>query len=68
MSMGLAADRKTNEQGMPNILQVAMMVKRYSHVIRLSKPSFLVQSVLFSILTPIALLSGYKAIYKKYLN
>lgn len=61
-STGLATDGKTNEQGMPNILQVAIMAKRYANIFRLSKPSFSIQLIIFSILTPIATLMGYKAV------
>ena len=67
-STGLATDCKTNERGMPNILQIAIMAKRFSHVFRLSKPSFPLQSVVFAILKPFATLAGYKAIYQEYLD
>ena len=66
--MGLADDGKTNKEGMPGILQLAITAKRFSHVVRLSKPSFVIQSILFSILNPFALLFGYKAVYQKYFN
>ncbi|MHA4809702.1 cupin domain-containing protein [Flavitalea flava] len=64
---GLAVDGKTNESGMPPILQIALTAGRFGRVLRLSKPPFLVQKVLFSLLKPIAYLSGYKPVYKKYL-
>jgi quercetin dioxygenase-like cupin family protein len=67
-TMGLATDGKTDKDGMPNILQAAIMIKRFSNVFRLSKPSFLVQSIVFTLLEPIALLIGYKAVYPKYLD
>ena len=67
-SAGLANDGKTNENGMPNILQVALMVNRYSKVFRLAKPSFAIQKIVFFILTPFAYLMGYKPSYKKYID
>ncbi|MFM9945402.1 MAG: cupin domain-containing protein [Bacteroidia bacterium] len=65
---GLAIDGKTNDDGMPNILQVALMANKYSEVFRLSKPPFVVQKILFIILTPFSYLLGYKPTYKKYLD
>lgn len=65
---GLANDGKTNEEGMPNILQVALMASKYSDVFRLSKPPFFVQRMVFAILTPFAYLAGYKPTYQKYLD
>ncbi len=65
---GLAVDGKTNEDGMPNILQVALMANKYSDVFRLSKPPFPVQKILFIILTPFSYLFGYRPTYKKYLD
>ena len=65
---GLARDGKTSDEGRPNILQVALMANRFSGVFRLSRPPFLVQKILFMILTPIAYLAGQRPIYKKYIN
>ncbi len=65
---GLANDGKTNEDGMPNILQVALMANKYADVFRLAKPPFAIQKLLFIILTPFAYLFGYKPTYKKYLD
>ena len=67
-AMGLSGGTKTNSDGMPNILQIALMVNRFRDVFRLAKPPYIVQRILFGILTPFALLSGYRAIYKKYLD
>ncbi|CAN5905524.1 hypothetical protein BH24BAC1_BH24BAC1_03250 [soil metagenome] len=41
---------------------------KYADVIRLSKPPFAVQKILFLALTPIAYLLGYKPTYKKYID
>ncbi len=65
---GLANDGKTNENGLPNILQVALMANKYANVFRLAKPAFTFQKMLFIILTPFAYLLGYKPTYKKYLD
>jgi quercetin dioxygenase-like cupin family protein len=65
---GLANDGKTNADGVPNILQAVLMVNHYATVFRLSKPPFIIQKMLFIILTPLAYLCGYKPTYKKYLD
>ncbi len=65
---GLAIDGKTNETGMPPLLQVALLVTKYDHVFRLAKPPFPVQKILFLLLTPFAYLSGYRSVYRKYLD
>jgi len=65
---GLAIDGKTNNDGMPNILQVALMANKYSDVFRLANPPFAVQKILFIILTPFSYLFGYRPTYKKYLD
>ncbi len=65
---GLASDGKTNDNGMPNILQVALMANKYTDVFRLAKPPFVVQKILFIALTPLAYLAGYKPTYKQYLD
>jgi quercetin dioxygenase-like cupin family protein len=65
---GLAADGKTNDDGVPNLLQAAMLANKYTDVFRLSRPAFFVQKTMFLILTPLAYLLGYRPIYKKYLD
>lgn len=65
---GLANDGKTNDDGMPNILQVALMANKYADVFRLSIPPFVAQKILFIILTPFAYMFGHKPTYKKYLD
>src|ERR1044072_7636713 len=65
---GLANDGKTNKDGMPSILKVALLANHFSGVFRLSKPSFVVQKILFAILKPVAYLFGYRPTYKKYLD
>lgn len=65
---GLAADGKVNAQGMPPLLQVALMATRFSNVFRLARPSYALQKTLFRTLAPIAYLRGYRPTYKKYLD
>ena len=65
---GLAIDGKTNDDGIPNIFQAALMANKYSDVFRLSKAPFAIQKTLFIILTPFSYLFGYRPTYKKYLD
>jgi quercetin dioxygenase-like cupin family protein len=65
---GLAAEGKCNKQGMPGILQIALTAGKYDRELRLVSPPLLVQKIVFSVLRPIALMAGYKAVYKKYLD
>ncbi len=68
ITTGLANDGKTNEAGMPSLLQVALLVNRFSGEFRLAKPSFVVQKLLFTLLTPVAYLAGFRPTYPKYLT
>ncbi len=65
---GLAADGKVNKKGMPGILQVALMANKYSKVFRLAKPGFVVQKIIFTLLTPFAYLVGLQADYTEYID
>ena len=56
----LVQDGKTNKRGMPNLLQLSVMMQKYGHVIYPSRPPRAVQNVLFFILAPVARLLGYK--------
>ena len=38
--IGLAKDGKTNEAGVPGLLQISLTANKYSNVLRLSKPPF----------------------------
>lgn len=66
--VGLANDTNTTEKGLPGVLQMALLARRFSNVYRLAKPSYTVQRILFGVLAPIARLAGYKSEYKKYIN
>jgi len=65
---GLARDGRTNDKGMPNILQTALTISRFDNVFRLANPPYIVQRIIFFLLTPIAWLSCYRPVYKKYLD
>lgn len=65
---GLVCDGKTNEKGMPNILQLSLMGIKFSHVTRFTNPPYLVQKIIFNIVAPFALLAGYRPVYKKYID
>ena len=51
----------TNER--PSVLQLAVIFREYKDEFRLKKPPYLIQSILFGILSPIGRLRGYKARY-----
>ena len=63
---GLAIDGKTNNNGVPNILQIAVLFREYDREFRLSKPPYPLQKILFYILAPLGRLSGYRAKYDEY--
>jgi mannose-6-phosphate isomerase-like protein (cupin superfamily) len=65
--IGLAADGRTNSEGMPNILQIALTAGKFSNTVRLASPSFAVQRIVFSVFKPIAWSLGYRPTYQKYL-
>jgi mannose-6-phosphate isomerase-like protein (cupin superfamily) len=65
---GLANDGKVGPNGVPPLLQTALLAQQYSSVFRLTKPSLGVQKVVFSLLSPIARLLGYRSMYHQYLN
>lgn len=65
---GLAVDGRTNNNGIPNMLQVALMANKYSDVYRLANPPFWIQKIVFLFLTPFAYMFGYKSTYKKYFD
>ena len=66
--IGIANEKKTNEDGMPGILQVALLANKFAHVFRIARPSFLIQKIVFTVLTPFSYLAGYRPIYKKFIN
>ncbi len=67
-AFGLAADGKTNEASTPGILQAVLLLNNFTDTYRLASPPFLLQKILFTLLTPIALLCGFRATYQKYID
>ena len=65
---GLAQDGKTNARGLPNLLQLALLAREFSDVIRFTRPPPIIQSLLFAVLAPIARLSGLRSNHAEYLT
>jgi quercetin dioxygenase-like cupin family protein len=66
--VGIANTKKINDKGMPSLLQIALLAKRFSHVYRIAKPPYEVQKILFTVLQPIAYLAGYRCCYKEFVD
>jgi mannose-6-phosphate isomerase-like protein (cupin superfamily) len=64
--IGLAQDGKTDEKGMPNLLQLAAIAREFDDVIHFLGPPRLVQKLLFPLLVPVARLGGYRGCYNEY--
>ena len=60
---GLAQDGKTNAEGVPGFLQLAVTAPTYFDVNHLAAPPLTVQKALFGLLRPIARLLGYQPDY-----
>lgn len=65
---GLARDGKTNGEGMPGLLQAALLATRYAEEFRLARPPYWVQRIVFGLLKPLAAIKGLKAVYPDYLE
>lgn len=65
---GLAQEGKTDATGRPALLQVALMMNHFSSVFRLARPTFAVQRIIFSLLSPLSYLAGYRSTYPHYLD
>jgi quercetin dioxygenase-like cupin family protein len=63
---GLEADGKVNENGVPNLFQLAVILSEYSDEFRASSPPYWIQRMLFGLLSPIGKLLGYRASYSQY--
>lgn len=63
---GLQADGKTNAGGVPNMLQLAVILHEYADECRSASPPYAVQCVLFGILAPVGRLLGYRPRYDRY--
>lgn len=67
-AMGIAKNKPTNNMGMPGLLQVVLLAGKFSDVLRLTKPPFALQRIIFLLLKPFAYVAGYKAVYKEYID
>ena len=55
----LARAGRTNDKGMPGLLQLALFAREFESVLRVTTPPRPVQRILFGILAPIARMRGY---------
>ncbi|QBD80362.1 cupin domain-containing protein [Ktedonosporobacter rubrisoli] len=62
---GLAQAGKTNKAGLPNLLQLAVILQQYRREFRPLKPPSFVQNIVFAFLAPLGRLCGYRAILSK---
>ena len=60
----LAKDGKLNKHGAPNVLRGSLIMLKFANEVRLSKPSWPIQKILFRLLGTVAKLMGYSAEYK----
>jgi quercetin dioxygenase-like cupin family protein len=66
---GLAVDGKVNKKsGLPNFWQIMVFGKAYAPDMRMVKPPWWLQRIMFFFFVPIAKLLGYRAEYPKYTN
>jgi quercetin dioxygenase-like cupin family protein len=65
---GLAQDGKTNNKGMPNLLQLVLFGKEFEDVIVFTKPPRWVFGLMYTLLGTTARLLGYRGSYPKYLE
>lgn len=63
-----AADGKTDDKGMPGLLQLSLFAQEFDDVIRFTKPPRFLQRTLFFPLAPIARWKGYRGSYDEYLT
>lgn len=63
---GLANDHRTDTNGKPALLQLAVTLPYFSNVFRAVNPPPVIQKILFTALKPLGVLLGYKPVYKKY--
>lgn len=63
---GLARDDKTNDDGLPNLLQLAVIGREYWEDNHVTSPPPVVQKALFTVLAPFGRLLGYQAHYPEY--
>ena len=59
----LADYDQVNDQGMPSLLQMAVIAREFRREFRLASPPYPIQWILFGLLAPIGRLKGYKGSY-----
>lgn len=64
----LAQDGKTDQKGMPGLLQLALFAREFDDVIRFTRPPRLLQRLLFLVLAPLARRRGFQGNYPEYLT
>lgn len=64
----LVNDGKVNEQGTPRFLQMVLTAGKFNNVLRLARPPFALQRIVFVLLKPFAYALGYRPYYKRYLS
>jgi quercetin dioxygenase-like cupin family protein len=62
---GLAADGRTDRRGLPNPLQLAVLMRAYHEEVRLARPPAAIQTAMFAPLALIGRLLGYRASYPR---
>lgn len=65
---GLANAGKTNDKGLPNIFQLALVGQEFGDVIRFTRPPAAMQKAMFGLLGAIGRRRGYRGIYPEYLQ
>lgn len=63
---GLAGDGRTDEKGMPGLLQLAAISREFEDAIVFRRPPRIVQRALFGVLAPLARRRGYRGVYPRY--
>ena len=60
----LARDGKLNKEGIPNLFHTSIIGLAYKDNIRMTKPPWVLQNIIYNTLAPFGKLMGYKADYK----
>lgn len=60
----LARDKKLNKNGSPNIFLASLIMLKHERELRLSRPAWILQKIVFTLFVPIGMLLGYKSQYK----
>jgi mannose-6-phosphate isomerase-like protein (cupin superfamily) len=60
----LARNGKLNKKGKPNIFQASLIMLHFQNELRIAKPNWTLQKIVFSFFAPIGKLLGYSNTYK----